>query len=399
MCGADWRRVSDGNPCAGSSPRVRSRPVTVVAGGWSGGIISACAEQTRWLRGWRRRAGDHLRVCGADSEEVFDDGAPVGSSPRVRSRLAHRVIHHRVGGIISACAEQTPPVGLSPESGGDHLRVCGADMWKANPKGGKYGSSPRVRSRRLCRQVPQHARRIISACAEQTCRISAAVSLNGDHLRVCGADDYTFDMEPTGQGSSPRVRSRRKEVSRAGLGDGIISACAEQTEYGGASSREDGDHLRVCGADSATAITNMITTGSSPRVRSRRPCNCATTCNPGIISACAEQTMGARTSPCRRGDHLRVCGADYISDDDISPRLGSSPRVRSRPAIQTIAPILAGIISACAEQTGTQMSYSHITTDHLRVCGADNVTGYEPPRIVGSSPRVRSRPHTNGFRS
>ena len=236
------------------------------------------------------------------------------------------------------------------------------------------------------------------------------------------------------EGSSPRVRSRRKEVSRAGLGDGIISACAEQTEYGGASSREDGDHLRVCGADSATAITNMITTGSSPRVRSRRPCNCATTCNPGIISACAEQTI---LSPIRLepiGDHLRVCGADSVEGSVNASLLGSSPRVRSRLHVvgyvgdcirdhlrvcgadfdmhqsdafpQGSSPRVrsrlvtaesdigvSGIISACAEQTDRARVPCFPAGDHLRVCGADYILGGDADVDRGSSPRVRSRLH------
>ena len=50
---------------------------------------------------------DHLRVCGADSDQVDSLIDSLGSSPRVRSRQAHSSFGKSGHGIISACAEQT----------------------------------------------------------------------------------------------------------------------------------------------------------------------------------------------------------------------------------------------------------------------------------------------------
>ena len=72
---------------AGSSPRVRSRPVGCRHG-----------ERTRW---------DHLRVCGADLSCLVGDEVGDGSSPRVRSRHFPSRVARPAWGIISACAEQT----------------------------------------------------------------------------------------------------------------------------------------------------------------------------------------------------------------------------------------------------------------------------------------------------
>ena len=152
----------------GSSPRVRSRPFRGAGNNNGIGIISACAEQTRgsWcLRSFER---DHLRVCGADS---YPNGPPLperGSSPRVRSRRAETRGIPRQGGIISACAEQTLTSRLASLPAGDHLRVCGADSSSTPIQRRPSGSSPRVRSRPIVRRDRERAHGIISACAEQT---------------------------------------------------------------------------------------------------------------------------------------------------------------------------------------------------------------------------------------
>ena len=111
----------------GSSPRVRSRLCKHVGDMQRFGIISACAEQTPARRLQRRVPGDHLRVCGADWTSFIALRDVLGSSPRVRSRLLQPIDSGAQIGIISACAEQTrfPSVVLFFTT--DHLRVCGAD--------------------------------------------------------------------------------------------------------------------------------------------------------------------------------------------------------------------------------------------------------------------------------
>ena len=131
------------------------------------------------------------------------------------------------------------------------------------------------------------------------------------------------------------------------------------------------DHLRVCGADAITCGISHRLLGSSPRVRSRLKVKFAHDHGTGIISACAEQTGTRRGTSCAPRDHLRVCGADNIIRlCQLLPR-GSSPRVRSR---LTSIPWIAAhgrIISACAEQTHRTIRWCRPAADHLRVCGAD----------------------------
>ena len=137
----------------GSPPRVRSRLGYIEVGHGVGGITSACAEQTSSGSLSSCVSGDHLRVCGADTPVVSILAAGVGSPPRVRSRLDFT--YHLVfeDGITSACAEQTSPARSTANAKQDHLRVCGADKLRRKHQVCRAGSPPRVRSRppvRVC---------------------------------------------------------------------------------------------------------------------------------------------------------------------------------------------------------------------------------------------------------
>ena len=229
VCGADWRTSGDGKVCEGSSPRVRSRQPPRHRRNPCRRIISACAEQTTRYLVTDEQLRDHLRVCGADNMVSSFALIGYGSSPRVRSRPragAHVRSDRR---IISACAEQTHRCGRRSRRLRDHLRVCGADPLTSHDPVWSYGSSPRVRSRLPAGWRYLHRGGIISACAEQTPASGRSAPLRADHLRVCGAD-FCRHMEGTRiAGSSPRVRSRHAASDGLDIGFGIISACAEQT--------------------------------------------------------------------------------------------------------------------------------------------------------------------------
>ena len=253
------------------------------------------------------------------------------------------------------------------------------------------GSSPRVRSRHPVREQSIVIVGIISACAEQTAASTSPHAWPWDHLRVCGADFNCEPMTVASSGSSPRVRSRRTTHMGRPRRPGIISACAEQTPQPVRRVGPCGDHLRVCGADGIGLGLGHALQGSSPRVRSRP----GTAFQPhpaiGIISACAEQTGLPACTGCWCWDHLRVCGADLRDRTGSLAGDGSSPRVRSRPHHRQREHRVSGIISACAEQTCFGQSSWPGCGDHLRVCGADALTRSSMFTVTGSSPRVRSR--------
>ena len=292
MCGADVNYSIGDTAKPGSSPRVRSRPGLAGWHRTHPGIISACAEQTVVNFNEITNRWDHLRVCGADMGDYIGGDYAGGSSPRVRSRrrsMSHCPAMY-TRGIISACAEQTGIRQRPLHSIGDHLRVCGADSARDMVAGVRDGSSPRVRSRPNCLVSSLSCSGIISACAEQTGNHRADGREGWDHLRVCGADDIIEQCLTAETGSSPRVRSRQVVRLHKEFKEGIISACAEQTPLAELHATVDGDHLRVCGADPHYGCCRTIARGSSPRVRSRRTRTHAEGRGPGIISACAEQT-------------------------------------------------------------------------------------------------------------
>ena len=132
---------------SGSPPRVRSRRAVAHDTRVEAGITSACAEQTRSCNTPRPRYRDHLRVCGADTYANAEQAERAGSPPRVRSRRWCRVRGRATGGITSACAEQTAPSTGTKRTCRDHLRVCGADNVCDGHSSAQDGSPPRVRSR------------------------------------------------------------------------------------------------------------------------------------------------------------------------------------------------------------------------------------------------------------
>ena len=254
-----------------------------------------------------------------------------GSPPRVRSRRHVRRGTADNPGITSACAEQTITQGGSSPANGDHLRVCGADVQQIPPVFEHLGSPPRVRSRPHHPDVAVGAVGITSACAEQTYGCSPHAKPSKDHLRVCGADGMTSAFLPPQPGSPPRVRSRLQREHGHQMVAGITSACAEQTSLECSRSWSDWDHLRVCGADSASISSASTRSGSPPRVRSRPGGLGSVRIAVGITSACAEQTIVAEEREKPKRDHLRVCGADALSSALMEP--------------------FTWITSACAEQT------------------------------------------------
>ena len=150
---------------------------------------------------------------------------------------------------------------------------------------------------------------IISACAERSEGSLNSPTMNGDHLRVCGAVGNRLEGELRQWGSSPRVRSDPHQRTPIRPRRGIISACAERSRRAIPIATSRGDHLRVCGAINPPKPGDQSEAGSSPRVRSDLVARGSRAARIGIISACAERSRLSRTCRMFNWDHLRVCGA------------------------------------------------------------------------------------------
>ena len=272
MCGEHAYGSPISDISTGSSPRVRGTPVPSVFRAVRGGIIPACAGNTRQVH--------PSRLVGE------------GSSPRVRGTLDGLFHGANVTGIIPACAGNT--------------------LAAAAFHGRSLGSSPRVRGTRVGRDRQERSAGIIPACAGNTGRWNGTWCDARDHPRVCG-EHRNIEVSPrTFLGSSPRVRGTRRENVASQLFEGIIPACAGNTACSMSRSPMSGDHPRVCGEHRYGKLRMVSTAGSSPRVRGTHNGAKLEAQFCGIIPACAGNTVGVDVDAERPWDHPRVCGEHVI---------------------------------------------------------------------------------------
>ena len=230
-------------------------------------------------------------MCGEHQWVAIADTSKPGSSPRVRGTLTALVGDLRRDGIIPACAGNTVPAQLV------HTVI--------------EGSSPRVRG------TPRYP--------------YSRYPTSRDHPRVCGEHTARLPaMTPTA-GSSPRVRGTRDLALGHGVAEGIIPACAGNTDSIHCRSRSSRDHPRVCGEHYKHRGSITPNPGSSPRVRGTLRGRHLQGATSGIIPACAGNTYDAEGREEAVGDHPRVCGEHTAHSPSTTCHSGSSPRVRGTP--------------------------------------------------------------------
>ena len=113
----------------------------------------------------------------------------------------------------------------------------------------------------------------------------------------------------------------------------------------------------------------------------------------GIIPADAGSTEVGGCGPCEPGDHPRGCGEHGVMSEGLESDVGSSPRMRGAPLSDGRWGCSAGIIPADAGSTQTGRPACGRCEDHPRGCGEH---GSHPRRIrfsPGSSPRMRGARH------
>ena len=308
-CGADKLGEAIDDFGLGSSPRVRGRQRPVINGSTRGGLIPAGAGQTsprpvRLLRRWA-----HPRGCGADKPGLGTGARMAGSSPRVRGRPLASLISSGAIRLIPAGAGQTsvriPPL----NRGGAHPRGCGADRITVTATGCDGGSSPRVRGRPVAGGVRAEDAGLIPAGAGQTRPSQAASWCPTAHPRGCGADTRDYQLVPLHDGSSPRVRGRPKFVTGQLTREGLIPAGAGQTTQESDSHPSQSAHPRGCGADFRTGFfqpecRGLIPAGAGQTASDTSP-SAAMRAHP---RGCGADSWRVRTRPRRNGSSPRVRG-------------------------------------------------------------------------------------------
>ena len=208
-CGANERFPTETVSEAGSSPRMRGKPVRSRRLRARRRIIPAHAGQTNSVPAKRSSHADHPRACGANPALSVMTAAPAGSSPRMRGKRAGHRLRPRPYRIIPAHAGQTTATRCPCESPADHPRACGANLTADDAHASTAGSSPRMRGKHLFDAFRVRGGRIIPAHAGQTMRCARLGRVMKDHPRACGANLASRRFHHGLSGSSPRMRGKR----------------------------------------------------------------------------------------------------------------------------------------------------------------------------------------------
>ena len=138
-------------------------------------------------------------------------------------------------------------------------------------------------------------------------------------------------------GSSPHARGTRNASRCAGTRPGIIPACAGNTVRLACCRGRIGDHPRMRGEHAVLSLFSIMIMGSSPHAR-------------GTPSS-RRSWHGVEDSAARRWDHPRMRGEHRWRPHLMPERLGSSPHARGTPSQGIGAEGEGGIIPACAGNT------------------------------------------------
>ena len=152
------------------------------------------------------------------------------------------------------------------------------------------GSSPRVRGKLACQGIGFFSEGLILACAGKTYRRADPSPFRRAHPRVCGENKPHRKSSIQPPGSSPRVRGKRHKAREANQPTGLIPARAGKTSASRPRTARLPAHPRMCGENDEFANIGAIPSGSSPHVRGKPSRPLGRGHSVGLIPACAGKT-------------------------------------------------------------------------------------------------------------
>ena len=212
----------------------------------------------------------HPRACGEHALSAVHNRPHAGSSPRMRGTPATSTPGLMPGRFIPAHAGNTGrhPPRVPVQT--VHPRACGehCDMHRCQPSGA--GSSPRMRGTHPGGVLHPGHQRFIPAHAGNTVRPTHPRRGCAVHPRACGEHHRSPCWRGGSGGSSPRMRGTLKPRDYRQQRCRFIPAHAGNTSRNALSTVANAVHPRACG-EHIQAITNVaILGGSSPRMRGTR---------------------------------------------------------------------------------------------------------------------------------
>ena len=211
------------------------------------GNIPAYAGKTHHAKRSIRSDKEHPRVCGENAQFLLETLRKTGTSPRMRGKPAEKIGCPPSSRNIPAYAGKTFDIGDAVAGQKEHPRVCGENGATIGRGISRAGTSPRMRGK-LMGGVPAVQRmRNIPAYAGKTCLRAFSPNVLSEHPRVCGENEWNTASPITQTGTSPRMRGKRPQHPAPTAYRGNIPAYAGKTILLSSRSRTSPEHPRVCG--------------------------------------------------------------------------------------------------------------------------------------------------------
>ena len=153
-----------------------------------------------------RRA--HPRACGENSHGDASHCVAAGSSPRMRGKPLFYRHGEPIGGLIPAHAGKTETSTARRAHVWAHPRACGENGIVASSMISLMGSSPRMRGKLYQARLPGPRLRLIPAHAGKTGQSQHWSCSLPAHPRACGENPREAQWIEAQQGSSPRMRGK-----------------------------------------------------------------------------------------------------------------------------------------------------------------------------------------------
>ena len=174
------------------------------------GLIPAHAGKTRRMDARLYERGAHPRACGENVSSPLKMGNCMGSSPRMRGKRRKHDNRRVPRWLIPAHAGKTEVEGQGEDYAGAHPRACGENNSDPQITHSRVGSSPRMRGKQRCEALCNCFGGLIPAHAGKTFPGQIVNSHAWAHPRACGENTGRRPKHQGMQGSSPRMRGKRK---------------------------------------------------------------------------------------------------------------------------------------------------------------------------------------------
>ena len=192
---------------------------------------------------------------------------PSGSSPRIRGESPAKAGAYRPKGIIPANTGRIPSHSNPCTLTADHPREYGENFSSKSSINSCTGSSPRIRGEFIVHDGDSPYIGIIPANTGRMQQSLNTAVTNPDHPREYGENKQRWVSCQTIPGSSPRIRGESPPTPSPSFLTGIIPANTGRMATRGLRIRLKRDHPREYGENSSVNTTLTPREGSSPRIR------------------------------------------------------------------------------------------------------------------------------------